>query len=54
MDLAFPFGQCADSSSNTLTLMLPVLKTLPEELFTMDPPLTMVFNTDDGPRGYIT
>lgn len=34
--------------------MLPVLKTLPDELFHMDPPLTMVMNTDDGPHGYIT
>lgn len=46
-------GTPADSFSNTLSLLLPVLKVLPEEFFTMDPPLTMVFNTDDGPRGLV-
>ncbi|KLT44771.1 hypothetical protein CC85DRAFT_295510 [Cutaneotrichosporon oleaginosum] len=39
--------------NNTLSLLLPVLKHLPDEFFTMSPPVTIVFNTDDGPRGQV-
>jgi hypothetical protein len=41
------------TTSNTLSLMLPVLRYLPDEFFSMTPPVTMVFNTDDGPRGQV-
>jgi len=43
--------QLALTQSNTLNLILPILPKLPPEFFTMDPPLKMVFNADDGPRG---
>ncbi|BEI92004.1 uncharacterized protein CcaverHIS019_0408240 [Cutaneotrichosporon cavernicola] len=39
--------------NNTLSLLLPVLKHLPDEFFTMSPPVTMLFHTDDGPRGQV-
>ncbi|GMK56809.1 hypothetical protein CspeluHIS016_0306490 [Cutaneotrichosporon spelunceum] len=35
--------------NNTLSLLLPVLKHLPNELFSMSPPLTMVISAHDGP-----
>jgi hypothetical protein len=33
--------------------MLPLLAKFPDEFFTMDPPLKLVFNSDDGPRGMV-
>ncbi|KAL7423911.1 hypothetical protein Q5752_001496 [Cryptotrichosporon argae] len=37
--------------NNTLSLLLPVLHQLPEELFHLDPPLEMAFSTDDAAHG---
>lgn len=39
--------------SNTLTLILPILAKLPNEFFTQDPPVTLLFNNEDGPSGRI-
>nr|XP_019042714.1 hypothetical protein I302_08420 [Kwoniella bestiolae CBS 10118]OCF21644.1 hypothetical protein I302_08420 [Kwoniella bestiolae CBS 10118] len=39
--------------NNTLTLLLPILSLLPEELFKMNPPLELPFSSDDGPRGMV-
>lgn len=33
--------------------MLPLLAKFPDDFFTMDPPLKLVFNSDDGPRGMV-
>lgn len=44
---------CNADDSNTLHLILPILPRLPDEFFTQDPPLQMVFNADDGPRGQV-
>jgi hypothetical protein len=41
------------SASNTLTLLLPMLPTLPSEIFQMNPPLELAFSIDDGPRGMV-
>ncbi|WWC61152.1 uncharacterized protein I303_103731 [Kwoniella dejecticola CBS 10117] len=39
--------------NNKLTLLLPILSLLPDDLFTMDPPLEIAFSSDDGPRGMV-
>nr|XP_019013499.1 uncharacterized protein I206_01567 [Kwoniella pini CBS 10737]OCF52280.1 hypothetical protein I206_01567 [Kwoniella pini CBS 10737] len=39
--------------NNTLTLLLPILPLLPDELFSMKPPLEIAFSSDDGPRGMV-
>lgn len=44
----------ADARSNTLNLMLPILPKFPDDFFNRDPPLEMLFNTDDGPRSMVT
>ncbi|KAK8869838.1 hypothetical protein IAR55_000406 [Kwoniella newhampshirensis] len=39
--------------NNTLTLLLPILPVLPEEIYEADPPVELAFSIDDGPRGMV-
>ncbi|OXG32358.1 hypothetical protein C367_01126 [Cryptococcus neoformans Ze90-1] len=39
--------------NNTLTLLLPLLPLMPEEMFSQTPPVELAFSIDDGPRGMI-
>ncbi|KAL1405284.1 hypothetical protein Q8F55_008911 [Vanrija albida] len=39
--------------NNTITLLAPLLPKFPQEMFSMDPPFTMVFNAHDGPNGMV-
>lgn len=39
--------------SNTLSLLLPLLPLMPEEMFSQIPPLELAFSIDDGPRGMV-
>ncbi|KAE8538024.1 hypothetical protein D1P53_006091 [Cryptococcus gattii VGV] len=39
--------------NNTLSLLLPLLPLMPEEMFSQNPPLELAFSIDDGPRGMV-
>ncbi|RSH91311.1 hypothetical protein EHS25_009610 [Saitozyma podzolica] len=39
--------------NNTLTMLLPILPLMPDELFTQDPPVELAFSMSDGPRGMV-
>lgn len=38
----------------TLRLILPMIPHLPEDVFTMDPPLELVFSIHDAPSGLVS
>ena len=38
----------------TLRLMLPIIPHLPEDIFTMQPPLEIVFSIHDAPSGLVS
>ena len=40
-------------TSNTLSLLLPVLSLMPDELFTANPPVEIIFTKGDGPMGMV-
>lgn len=39
--------------SNTLNLILPILPTMPAEMFKANPPLEVAFSLADGPRSMV-
>ncbi|KIR74135.1 hypothetical protein I310_01732 [Cryptococcus deuterogattii CA1014] len=39
--------------NNTLSLLLPLLPLMPEEMSNQNPPLELAFSVDDGPRGMV-
>ena len=38
----------------TLRLILPIIPHLPEDVFTMEPPLELVFSIHDAPSGLVS